>query len=62
MLSENGIIKFEFLNFSLKRISHIIKMTNNKILFISNESRKRQYNTKSLPQLKIIGKKAGLLM
>ena len=36
-------------------------MTNNKILFISNESRKRQYNTKSLPQLKIIGKKAGLL-
>ena len=36
-------------------------MTNNKILFISNESRKRQYNTKSLPQLKIFGKKAGLL-
>ena len=36
-------------------------MTNNKELFISNESRKRQYNTKSLPQLKIIGKKMGLL-
>ena len=37
-------------------------MTNNKkILFISNESRKRQYNTKSLPELKIIGKKIGLL-
>ena len=34
---------------------------NNKELFISNESRKRQYNTKSLPQLKIIGKKMGLL-
>ena len=34
---------------------------NNKILFISNESRKRQYNTKSLPELKIIGKKKGLL-
>ena len=33
----------------------------NKELFISNESRKRQYNTKSLPQLKIIGKKMGLL-
>ena len=37
-------------------------MTNNKkILFISDESRKRQYNTKSLPELKIIGKKIGLL-
>ena len=36
-------------------------MTNNKILFISNESRRRQYNTKSLPELKIIGKKVGLL-
>ena len=36
-------------------------MTNNKELFISNESRKRQYNTKSLPELKIIGKKMGLL-
>ena len=34
---------------------------NNKELFISNESRKRQYNKKSLPQLKIIGKKMGLL-
>ena len=34
---------------------------NNKILFISNESRKRQYNTKSLPELKTIGKKIGLL-
>ena len=34
---------------------------NKKILFISDESRKRQYNTKSLPQLKIIGKKIGLL-
>ena len=33
----------------------------NKELFISNESRKRQYNIKSLPQLKIIGKKMGLL-
>ena len=37
------------------------KYKNNKELFISNESRKRQYNTKSLPQLKIIGKKMGLL-
>ena len=37
------------------------KNKNNKELFISNESRKRQYNTKSLPQLKIIGKKMGLL-
>ena len=36
------------------------KNKNNKELFISNESRKRQYNTKSLPQLKIIGKKMGL--
>ena len=35
-------------------------MTNNE-LFISNESRKRQYNTKSLPELKKIGKKWGLL-
>ena len=34
---------------------------NNKKLFISNESRKRQYNTKSLPELKDIGKKWGLL-
>ena len=33
---------------------------NNKELFISNESRKRQYNKRSLPQLKIIGKKMGL--
>ena len=31
----------------------------NKELFISNESRKKEYNTKSLPQLKIIGKKNG---
>ena len=30
-------------------------MTNNKILFISGESRRREYNTKSLPQLKKIG-------
>ena len=37
------------------------KNKNNKELFISNESRKRQYNTKSLPQLKIIGKEMGLL-
>ena len=37
------------------------KYKNNKELFISDESRKRQYNTKSLPQLKIIGKKMGLL-
>ena len=37
------------------------KNKNNKELFISNESRKRRYNTKSLPQLKIIGKKMGLL-
>ena len=36
-------------------------MTNNKILYISEESRRREYNTKSLPQLKIIGKKRGLL-
>ena len=36
-------------------------MTNNKILFISNESRKREYNTKSLPELKRIGKNMGLL-
>ena len=37
-------------------------MTNNKkILFISDESRKREYNTKSLPELKKIGKKRGLL-
>ena len=36
-------------------------MTNKKELFISDESRKREYNTKSLPQLKIIGKKMGLL-
>ena len=34
---------------------------NKKILYISDESRKRQYNTKSLQQLKIIGKKIGLL-
>ena len=34
---------------------------NNKELFISNESRKREYNKKSLPQLKRIGKKMGLL-
>ena len=34
---------------------------NNKIFTISNESRRRQYNTKSLPELKIIGKKRGLL-
>ena len=33
----------------------------NKILYISDESRKRQYKTKSLPELKIIGKKRGLL-
>ena len=33
---------------------------NNKELFISNESRKREYNKKSLPQLKIYGKKMGL--
>ena len=33
----------------------------NKELFISNESRKRQYNNKSLPELKKIGKKKGLL-
>ena len=33
----------------------------NKILYISDESRKRQYKTKSLPELKIIGKKWGLL-
>ena len=37
------------------------KYKNNKELFISNESRKRQYNNKSLPELKIIGKKKGLL-
>ena len=30
---------------------------NNKKLFISNESRKKQDNTKSLAELKIIGKK-----
>ena len=36
-------------------------MTNKyKILYISDESRKRQYKTKSLPELKIIGKKMGL--
>ena len=34
---------------------------NKKILYISDESRKREYNTKSLPQLIIIGKKQGLL-
>ena len=34
---------------------------NNKIFTISNESRKRQYNTKSLPELKRIGKKISLL-
>ena len=34
---------------------------NNKILYINDESRRREYNTKSLPQLKIIGKKQGLL-
>ena len=34
---------------------------NKKILYISDESRKRQYNTKSLPVLKKIGKKIGLL-
>ena len=34
---------------------------NNKKLFISSESRRRQYNTKSLSELKIIGKKMGLL-
>ena len=34
---------------------------NKKILYISDESRRREYNTKSLPQLKIIGKKQGLL-
>ena len=34
---------------------------NKKILYTSDESRKREYNTKSLPQLKIIGKKQGLL-
>ena len=36
-------------------------MTNNKILYISGESRRRECNKKSLPQLKIIGKKMGLL-
>ena len=37
-------------------------MTNNKKeLFISAESRRRQYNTKTLQELKIIGKKRGLL-
>ena len=36
-------------------------MNNKKELFISNESRKREYNKKSLPMLKIIGKKMGLL-
>ena len=34
---------------------------NKKILYISDESRKREYNKKSLPQLKTIGKKIGLL-
>ena len=37
-------------------------MTNNKkILYISDESRKRQYNTMSLPELKKFGKNMGLL-
>ena len=36
-------------------------MNNKKELFISNESRKREYNKKSLPMLKIIGKQMGLL-
>ena len=37
-------------------------MTNeNKILYISAESRKRQYNTMSLPELKKFGKNMGLL-
>ena len=36
-------------------------MTNNKILFISGESRRRETNRKTLPELKIIGKKMGLL-
>ena len=34
---------------------------NEKILYISDESRKREYNKKSLAELKIIGKKQGLL-
>ena len=33
---------------------------NKKILYISDESRKREYNKKSLAELKIIGKKQGL--
>ena len=33
---------------------------NKKILYISDESRKREYNKKSLAELKIIGKKRGL--
>ena len=58
MLKEkNNINKFRILLIWFKQIKPIIKMTNNKILFISNESRRRQYNTKSLPELKIIGKK-----
>ena len=37
-------------------------MTNkNKELFISGESRRREANRKTLPELKIIGKKMGLL-
>ena len=34
---------------------------NKKILYISDESRKREYNKKSLAELKRIGKKQGLL-
>ena len=34
---------------------------NKKILYISDESRKREYNKKSLAELKRIGKKRGLL-
>ena len=36
-------------------------MSNNNILFLSNESRRRQYNTRTLPELKRIGKNRGLL-
>ena len=36
-------------------------MSNNNTLFISVESRKREYNKKSLPELKRIGKNQGLL-
>ena len=36
-------------------------MSNNNTLFISAESRRREFNRKSLPELKRIGKKQGLL-